>query len=63
MKRFYFAAFLLATLAGLSACTESAATAKKADKGLMQISSIRWDEVTAADRAAHVNNNGLIMMR
>lgn len=63
MKRVYVAVFLLASLAGLSACTESTRTAKAVDTELMQISSIHWDEVTAADRAARVNNNNLIMMR
>lgn len=63
MKRLLIAAFLLATLAGTSACTDSAGTSKAAETQLMQVSSIHWDEVAAADRAASVNNNGLIMMR
>lgn len=63
MKRLLIAAFLVATAAGMSACSESTAGAGTAQAQMFQVSSIHWDEVTAADRAAHVNNNGLIMMR
>lgn len=63
MKRVFTAAFLLATLVGASACTESATIKKSANAEFMQVSSIHWDEVAAADNAARVTNNGLIMMR
>lgn len=60
MQRHIIAGLLLAALMGTSACTDRA---DKADSGLMQVSSIRWDEIAAASSTAHVNNNGLIMMR
>jgi hypothetical protein len=53
---------LLALLA-CSACADQAPT-KRADLvSSTQLSSIRWDEATAASYAAKVSNNGLIMMR
>lgn len=60
MQRLLIASLLLLT----AACdntgeSKAAATQTK----LIQTSAVHWDEVAAADRAASVNNNGLIMMR
>jgi hypothetical protein len=54
----------LAALLACSACADqSPVKAALAGDSSVQISSIRWDEATAATQSARVNNNGLIIMR
>ena len=59
MKRFVIASLLLAT----AACDKPAGENTARTTQLIQTSAVHWDVVAAADSAASVNNNGLIMMR
>lgn len=59
MQRLLLASLLLLTAACDTAGKSQAATQTK----LIQTSAVHWDVVAAADHAASVNNNGLIMMR
>ncbi len=59
MQRLMIASLLLLTAACDTAGESKTATQTK----LIQTSAVHWDEVAAASSAAHVNNNGLIMMR
>lgn len=63
MKRVWIAALFLAPLLGTSACSESVGSSNRASSQLMQVSSVHWEELAAAEGAARVTNNGLIMMR
>lgn len=58
MQRFVIFGLLLLT----AACGMNG-EGKSTQTKLIQTSAVHWDEVAAADRAASVNNNGLIMMR
>lgn len=61
MKRFLTTGLLLATALVFSACSDQK-TAFNSDQGL-HLSSVKWDELAAANSAAAVTNNSLIMMR
>lgn len=61
MKRLMRASLVLGLALVATACTEP--TRSTAHIGTMQLSSIQWEEVAAANSAAHVTNNNLIMMR
>lgn len=58
MQRLVIASLLLMT----AAC-DSGGESKSTHTRLIPTSAVHWDVVAAADRAATVNNNGLIMMR
>lgn len=56
----------LTALAMLAACGDSStnqATNMSTRTQYEQLSKVDWVDLTAADTAAHVNNNSLIMMR
>lgn len=53
---------VLAALLALSACSDTP-THHASITQYEQLSRVDWVEMTAAPTAAHVNNNGLIMMR
>ncbi len=61
MTRYATMTLLVLVAMGMSAC--GGMEGKKASLGTMQVSAVHWDEMAAASTAAHVNNNGLIMMR
>jgi len=62
MKQLLTTAIMAIALMGTAACNDMS-TGKTTGLQSMQVSSIRWDEMAAAGTAAHVTNNGLIMMR
>lgn len=60
MKRL-IASTLLAACFSTAACSDM--DSKHTSLQTIQVSSVHWDELAAASSAAHVTNNGLIMMR
>lgn len=61
MTRLITAAALMLSLLGTTACSDTATKHRALTN--FQVSSVHWDEMAAASTAAHVTNNGLIMMR
>lgn len=61
MKRLMHVSLMLSLALAATACTEPTSSVSKVN--LVQLSSVQWEEVAAANSAASVTNNNLIMMR
>jgi hypothetical protein len=63
MKRLLTTGLMLAAALAATACSDQKTALNLNSHEPMHLSALKWDELAAANSAAVVTNNGLIMMR